>query len=116
MAGNSTKPGLPKRGRASCLSELPIMPLDILFEVCSFRLVMQSTSEGHTAQIFSLLHPSDLLSLSRVNKAFRSLSSCLAAFCLYGIHALGYTMPLLLQWTCLPRHGPICSLVALTVM
>ncbi|KAN0109267.1 hypothetical protein V8E52_009451 [Russula decolorans] len=54
MAGNVARSGLPKRGRASCLSELPTMPLDILFE------------------IFSHLHPSDLLSLSRVNKEFRS--------------------------------------------
>ncbi|KAI0275539.1 hypothetical protein BGY98DRAFT_1188376 [Russula aff. rugulosa BPL654] len=51
---NIARSGPPKRGRASCLSELPMMPLDILFE------------------IFSHLHPSDLLSLSRVNKAFRS--------------------------------------------
>jgi hypothetical protein len=114
VAGNIVRSGPPKRGRASCLSELPTMPLDILFEVCSFRLVIQVTSEGHV-KIFSHLHPSDLLSLSRVNKEFRSqlLSS---GFCLYGMHALGYAVPLLLQWTCLPRHGPICSLAAPTVM
>ncbi|KAI0275537.1 hypothetical protein BGY98DRAFT_1098786 [Russula aff. rugulosa BPL654] len=53
MTWSIARSGLSKRGRASCLSELPMMPLDILFE------------------IFSHLHPSDLLSLSRVNKAFR---------------------------------------------
>ena len=75
MAGNIARSGLPKRGRASCLSELPKMPLDVLFEVCTFRLVIQFTSERHAVQIFSHLHPSDLLSLSRVNKEFRSLLS-----------------------------------------
>ena len=40
------KAGLPKRGRG-CLSQLPTMPLDILFEVCSLRcLVIEATSEG----------------------------------------------------------------------
>jgi len=69
---NITRSGLPKRGRASCLSELPMMPLDIMFEVCSLHLVIQDTSEGRAVKIFSHLHPSDLLSLSRVNKEFRS--------------------------------------------
>jgi hypothetical protein len=72
IAGNIARSAPPKRGRASCLSELPMMPLDILFEVCSFRLVIQVTSDGHAVKIFSHLHPSDLLSLSHVNKEFRS--------------------------------------------
>ncbi|KAH9986004.1 hypothetical protein BJV74DRAFT_952025 [Russula compacta] len=47
--------GLPAKRFRGRLSELPTMPLDILYE------------------IFGHLHPSDLLSLSRVNKAFRSV-------------------------------------------
>ncbi|KAI0250352.1 hypothetical protein BJV78DRAFT_1220121 [Lactifluus subvellereus] len=49
---SNTKGVLSKRSRG-CLSELPTMPLDILYE------------------IFGHLPPADLLSLSRVNKAFR---------------------------------------------
>jgi len=45
-AGNIARPAPPKRGRASCLSELPTMPLDILFEVRSFHVVIQVTSKG----------------------------------------------------------------------
>ncbi|KAH9986005.1 hypothetical protein BJV74DRAFT_547625 [Russula compacta] len=51
--GNA-KTGVSKRLRGR-LSELPTMPLDILYEIL-----------GH-------LHPADLLSLSRVDKAFRDL-------------------------------------------
>lgn len=54
-AGNIVKSLLPKRGRASCLSELPMMPLDILFEVCSIHPVRQVTSEGHMLLRYSVI-------------------------------------------------------------
>jgi hypothetical protein len=72
-AGNSARVAFPKRGRG-CLSELPAVPLDILFEVGGLRCpVIEAASEPRTLKIFGHLHPSSLLSLSRVNKAFRSL-------------------------------------------
>lgn len=42
----STRVGHPKRGRG-CLSELPTMILDVLFEVCSLRsLIIENTSDA----------------------------------------------------------------------
>jgi hypothetical protein len=51
------KVGLPKRGRGY-LSELPTMPLDILFEVRSLRcLVIEATSEGPTLRFLVIFIP-----------------------------------------------------------
>jgi len=87
-ASNHTRLSPPRKVRGR-LSELPTMPMDILFEVCNIRLVIFVTSEKKLAivQIFSHLHPSDLLSVSRVNRAFRGVllsrnSSCLWNACL----------------------------------
>ena len=49
--------GLPRRGRG-CLSQLPTVPLDILFEVRSLRcLVMEATSEGPTLRSLVIFIP-----------------------------------------------------------
>ena len=56
-AGNSVRVGLSKRGRG-CLSALPTLPLDVLFEVCSLRcLVIEATSEGHILRFSVIFIP-----------------------------------------------------------
>lgn len=54
-----------------CLSELPTMPLDILYEVGGILCFCALTRSDMVVKIFSHLSPADLLSLGRMNKAFR---------------------------------------------
>ena len=52
-AGNIAKVWATQKGCASSLSELSMMSLNILFQVRSFRLLMQVTSERLTLLRFS---------------------------------------------------------------
>jgi len=76
LAIGCARVGLP-RGIRGRLSALPTMPLDILFEVCnictSSRDISYICETWLLFQIFTHLHPSDLLSLCRVNKALRAM-------------------------------------------
>ena len=72
-AVNYTRVTPPRKVRGR-LSELPTMPMDILFEVGDMRLIIFVTLlDMVIVQIFGHLHPSDLLSVSRVSKPFRGV-------------------------------------------
>jgi hypothetical protein len=62
----------PKAGNRAKLSALQTVPVDILFEVrrcgCSARAIIEKSH-----QIFALLHPMDLIRLSRTTKTVRAL-------------------------------------------
>ena len=61
----------PKRKKGK-LSRLPNMPLDVLYEVMSGGNLEESRgTEPTLTQIFSHLHPRDLLRISWTTKAFR---------------------------------------------
>jgi len=57
--------------RKGKLSKLPDMPLDVLYEVAFERLRGTKYTEVTWVQIFSRLHPQDLLRISWTTKAFR---------------------------------------------
>jgi F-box domain len=76
-ASDKVRIGPSKRVRGR-LSELPSMPLDILYEVRDISLIQYQVNQSWTGvapgtKIFGHLPPSGLLSLSRVSKAFRQL-------------------------------------------
>jgi len=60
-------PGL--TGRRKHLSRILYMPLDVLYEVDLFRKAFACAE--NFPQIFSALHPSDILSLSRTSRLLR---------------------------------------------
>ena len=70
------KPVVRRRGRRQSLSRLTDMPLDVIFEVCStsstaYMRVISRVFRG--PQIFSHLHPGDLLNVARTTKLFYQL-------------------------------------------
>jgi hypothetical protein len=62
-----------KLKRVGKLSRLQEMPLDVLFEVRAPALLRASIIAHKPAQIFSFLHPYDLLRISRTTKTLRNL-------------------------------------------
>ena len=61
-----------RRRRSGKLSKFPAMPLDVMYEV-SYRCLVPGQSLRLRTQIFSLLHPRDLLRVSWTTKAFRAV-------------------------------------------
>ena len=62
-----------RRRRSGKLSKFPAMPLDVMYEVRSLVFHQGSCSLFWSFQIFSLLHPRDLLRVSWTTKAFRGV-------------------------------------------
>lgn len=62
-----------KRRKASKLSKLPDMPLDVLFEVLLYPFTIFCSNNLLYHQIFSCLHPLDLLHLARTTKSLRAV-------------------------------------------
>ena len=65
-----------RRKRSSKLSKFPTIPLDVMYEVsCPVPGQLGSPLTFSVTQIFSLLHPRDLLRVSWTTKAFRGVLS-----------------------------------------
>ena len=61
------------RRRSGRLSKFPAMPLDVMYEVCCLGSGWGPMLTSLATQIFSLLHPRDLLRVSWTTKAFRGV-------------------------------------------
>ena len=68
-----SEPKQTRRRRSGRLSKFPAMPLDVMYEVRCLVLGWGPSLTFPATQIFSLLHPRDLLRVSWTTKAFRGV-------------------------------------------